>query len=152
MVYRPAGTTTVVVEIGLSSPLSSRSVPPIHRGSTRTSPVPRVQLTQRPNATIASHDQRQIRLDTGPVGTQAVVAEVSMNLIVSIDDPIVARARQIAERMGTSVEQLVREYLEALVEGDDAELEIEELRRLSQLGAGRSRGWRFSRDQAHESS
>lgn len=75
-----------------------------------------------------------------------------MNLIVSIDDPIVARARQIAERMGTSVEQLVREYLEALVEGDDAELEIEELRRLSQLGAGRSRGWRFSRDQAHESS
>ena len=75
-----------------------------------------------------------------------------MNLTVCIDDRIVARARQIAGHMGTSVEELVREYLHALVDDDNAELEIDELRRLSQLGAGRSRGRRFARDESHERS
>lgn len=37
-----------------------------------------------------------------------------MNLTLSVDDEVVQRARQRAEQMGTSVNQLVREYLEQL--------------------------------------
>ncbi len=75
-----------------------------------------------------------------------------MNLTLSIDDQIVARARRVADSMGKSVNQLVREYLESLTEAGDAERDIEELRQLSKRGKGRSRGWRFSRDEVHERS
>ena len=37
-----------------------------------------------------------------------------MNLTLSGDDEVVRHARQIAEATGTSVNQLVREYLEQL--------------------------------------
>ena len=37
-----------------------------------------------------------------------------MNLTLSIDDEVVARARKRAEQLGTSVNQLVRDYLEQL--------------------------------------
>lgn len=75
-----------------------------------------------------------------------------MNLTLSIDDQTVARARRVAESMGKSVNQLVREYLESLTESGDAERDIDELSRLSKRGKGRSRGWKFSRDEIHERS
>lgn len=75
-----------------------------------------------------------------------------MNLTLSVDDQIVARARRVAESMGKSVNQLVREYLESLTEAGDAERDIDELRLLSQRGKGRSRGWKFSRDEIHDRS
>ena len=45
------------------------------------------------------------------------------------------------------VEKLL--YLEALARRGDAEQDIEELRRLGTEGQGRSRGWRFDRDEIH---
>jgi hypothetical protein len=72
-----------------------------------------------------------------------------MNLTLSVDEQIVQRARAAAEAMGKSLNQLVREYLGSLAAGDDAELDIEEVRELSSESGGRSRGWKFDRDQLH---
>lgn len=54
--------------------------------------------------------------------------------------------------MGKSLNQLVRDYLIALVAEGDAQRDVEELRRLTKQGKGRSRGWRFKRDELHERS
>ncbi len=75
-----------------------------------------------------------------------------MNVTLSIDEQLLARARRVADSMGKSVNQLVREYLESLTDAGDPARDIEELRRLSKQGKGRSRGWRFSRDEIHERS
>lgn len=75
-----------------------------------------------------------------------------MNLTLSIDDRLLEEAREVARSMGKSVNQLVREYLEQLTSKDEAERDIEELRRLSQQSEGRSRGWKFDREEIHRRS
>jgi hypothetical protein len=71
-----------------------------------------------------------------------------MNVTLSIDEQTVERARQRAEALGKSLNQLIRDYLQQLAGGDDPERSIEEFERLS--GRGDSRGWRFDRDEIHE--
>jgi hypothetical protein len=73
-----------------------------------------------------------------------------MNVTLSIDDHLVARARKKAEALGKSLNQMIREYLESVSGNDDAERSIEEFKRLS--GQGHSHGWRFNRDEVHERS
>ena len=75
---------------------------------------------------------------------------VLMNVTLSIDEQLVARARKKAEAMGKSLNQLVRDYLQKLAGGDDPERSIEEFEQLS--GRGHSRGWRFNRNEIHERS
>lgn len=74
---------------------------------------------------------------------------VFMNITLSLDEGVVKRARKVARAMGKSLNQLIREHLERLTASADADAEIEELQRLSKAGGGRSRGWRFDRDQVH---
>ena len=73
-----------------------------------------------------------------------------MNLTLSVDDRLLKEAREVARSMGKSVNQLVREYLEQLTARDEAERDLEELRRLSLESGGRSKGWKFDRDEIHE--
>jgi hypothetical protein len=73
---------------------------------------------------------------------------VWVNVTLSLDEQVVARARRKAEALGKSLNQLVREYLERIAGSDDPERWIEEFDRLS--GGGHSRGWRFDRDEIHE--
>ncbi len=73
-----------------------------------------------------------------------------MNVTLSIDEQVVARARRKADALGKSLNQLVREYLQKLAGGDDPERSIEEFKKLS--GRGDSRGWRFDRHEIHERS
>ncbi len=73
-----------------------------------------------------------------------------MNITLSVDEQVVAAARQRAAALGTSLNQLVRDYLRSLTDDDDAERWVEEFRRLS--GKGHSNGWRFNRDEIHERS
>jgi hypothetical protein len=75
---------------------------------------------------------------------------VFMNVTLSIDEQLVARARRKAEALGKSLNQLIRDYLQKLAGGDDPERSIEEFRSLS--GRGHSRGWRFDRNEIHERS
>lgn len=71
-----------------------------------------------------------------------------MNVTLSIDEQLVARARKKAEALGKSLNQMIRDYLQTVAGGDDAERSIEEFKKLS--GRGDSRGWRFNRDEIHE--
>jgi hypothetical protein len=72
-----------------------------------------------------------------------------MNITLSIDEHVVARARKRAKALGKSLNQLIRDYLQTLAD-DDPERSIEEFKRLS--GRGNSRGWRFNRDEIHDRS
>ena len=75
---------------------------------------------------------------------------VYMNVTLSIDEQVVARARKKAKALGKSLNELIRDYLQKLAGGDDPERSVEEFERLS--GRGHSRGWRFNRDEIHERS
>jgi hypothetical protein len=52
--------------------------------------------------------------------------------------------------MGTSVNNLVREFLEQLAGKSDAEADAEEFERLSRESKGDSRGWKFNREELHQ--
>lgn len=71
-----------------------------------------------------------------------------MNLTLSIDEQLVAQARKKASALGKSLNQMIRDYLQSIVGGDDPQRSIAEFKRLS--GTGDSRGWRFNRDEIHE--
>ncbi|HEX3525551.1 MAG TPA: DUF6364 family protein [Thermoanaerobaculia bacterium] len=75
-----------------------------------------------------------------------------MNLTLSIDEHLVQQARKMAETRGTSLNQLIRDYLTDLTSQSDAKAEVEELRRLSLDGQGHSQGWKFNREEIHERS
>jgi hypothetical protein len=73
-----------------------------------------------------------------------------MNVTLSVDDEVILRARRRAEALGTSVNQLVREYLDQLAGKSDPNEDAAEFARLSKLAHGDSRGWKFDRDELHE--
>jgi hypothetical protein len=73
-----------------------------------------------------------------------------MNVTLSIDDDVLREARRRAEALGTSVNQLVREYLEQFVGKRNPAAVAEELERLSRLAHGDRKGWKFNRDEIHE--
>ena len=73
-----------------------------------------------------------------------------MNVTLAIDDEVIQRARRQAEALGTSVNQLVREYLEQLAGKTDPNVDAAEFERLSHLAAGNRRGWKFDREEVHE--
>lgn len=73
-----------------------------------------------------------------------------MNLTLSIDEKVAEKARAVAQRMGKSLNQLVRDYLADLAFEGGSDSEIAEMRRLSLDSRGATRGWRFDRDSLHE--
>lgn len=72
-----------------------------------------------------------------------------MNLTLSIDDAVIGNARKRAEAFGTSVNQLVREYLEQLAGCADDDQDADEFERLSRESLGDSKGWKFNREEIH---
>jgi hypothetical protein len=73
-----------------------------------------------------------------------------MSLTLSVDDEVVESARQRAKVLGTSVNQLVREYLEQLAGKRDPEADAAEFEKLSRSANGNSHGWKFDRDELYE--
>jgi hypothetical protein len=73
-----------------------------------------------------------------------------VNLTLSVDDEVIESARLRAQALGTSVNQLVREYLERLAGKSDPDADAAEFEKLSRLANGDSRGWKFDRDELHE--
>ena len=88
----------------------------------------------------------ELRLDTGYVHTYYVY----MNVTLSVDDGVIREARRRAEAMGTSVNQLVREYLEQLAGKADPKADAAEFERLSRAAQGNGRGWKFNREELHD--
>ncbi|HET7890781.1 MAG TPA: DUF6364 family protein [Candidatus Sulfotelmatobacter sp.] len=69
-----------------------------------------------------------------------------MNLTLSLDERLLARASAKAQALGKSLDQLIVEYLQRMLAEDD-EKSIEEFVRLS--AQGNSQGWKFNRDEIH---
>ncbi len=72
-----------------------------------------------------------------------------MNVTLSIDDQTLARARLLAQRRGTSLNQMIREYLESLPASDPAQA-VAELDRLWNEEQGDSGGWTWNREEAYD--
>lgn len=73
-----------------------------------------------------------------------------MNITLSIDEQVAARAREAAQKLGKSLKQVVRDYLEQLAgtarRGQQrAQCEQRCLQSNGQLG-----DWHFDRDEANE--
>ena len=73
-----------------------------------------------------------------------------MNVTFSVDEEVILKARRRAEAMGTSVNQLVLEFLEQLAGRTDPNADADEFERLSRAARGNSRGWRLNREALHE--
>ena len=76
---------------------------------------------------------------------------VAMNVTLSIDERVVAEARRIAALRGTSLNQLVRDYLQELTRTDDAEAVVARLDALWAESSYRSEG-SWTREELHERS
>ena len=76
--------------------------------------------------------------------------DLGMNVTLSVDDEVIESARERAQALGTSVNQLVREYLERLAGKSDPDADAAEFEKLSRMANGDSRGWKFDRDELHE--
>ncbi len=72
-----------------------------------------------------------------------------MNVTMSIDERVVAEARRIAAVRGTSLNQLVRDFLNELTRVDDAESVITRLDALWAEESYRSQG-PWAREELHE--
>lgn len=73
-----------------------------------------------------------------------------MNVTIAIDDQVVERARAIAQSHNTSLQELVRRYLEALVGAQSSEAVAHQLISLMKTHGGHSGGATFRRDDAYE--
>ena len=73
-----------------------------------------------------------------------------MNLTISVDDELIERAREMARRQGTSVQEVIRKHLADYI-GDRPRDEVaKELIELFRRTAGRSGGKKISRSDAYE--
>jgi predicted transcriptional regulator len=73
-----------------------------------------------------------------------------MNLTIAVDDDLLERARALARKRQTSLQELIREQLRLLTgerSGEDAARELLDL--MNERG-GRSGGRRWSREDAYE--
>jgi hypothetical protein len=73
-----------------------------------------------------------------------------MNVTLSVDDEILARAQELASRRGTSLDQLVRDYIQELATNLSTGEMIAELDSLWSTSAGDSGGKRWTREELHE--
>jgi hypothetical protein len=76
--------------------------------------------------------------------------ELAVNITLSVDEQVAQRARDAAQKMGKSLNQAVRDYLEQLAgssrRGQEwAQFEARCLQSSAQLG-----GWKFDRSEANE--
>ncbi|MYA08588.1 MAG: MerR family transcriptional regulator [Holophagales bacterium] len=72
-----------------------------------------------------------------------------MDITLSIDERVVAEARRIASLRGTSLNQLVRDYLHDLTRTAEAEVVVAKLDALWAEGNYRSEG-SWTREEVHE--
>jgi hypothetical protein len=73
-----------------------------------------------------------------------------MNVTLSVDDEILARVRELASRRGTSLNQLVRDYLQELGSDLSPDELLVELNSLWSVSTGDSGGKRWAREELHE--
>ena len=75
---------------------------------------------------------------------------MGQNLTISVDEDLLQRARALARKQGTSLNALLRGYLENLVGEQPGEAVADELLMLMQDHGGRSGGRKIRRDELYE--
>ena len=73
-----------------------------------------------------------------------------MNLTISVDDNLLSKAREMAQRQGTSVQEVLRKHLEEYVGDRSREDVAKELVERLRNTAGRSGGRKIHRSEAYE--
>ena len=74
-----------------------------------------------------------------------------MNITLSADEKVIAKARAAAAAQGTTLNELIRRYMEQLAGMSDRQAIADEFVRLCREGAGRApEGWKFNREEIHE--
>lgn len=73
-----------------------------------------------------------------------------MNITLSIDEQVAIRARAAAEKMGKSLNQAVRDYLEQLAGGAKHVAQWDQFETRCLQSGAQLNGWRFDRDEANE--
>lgn len=77
---------------------------------------------------------------------------VLVNVTLSIDEKVVARARAAARKRGTSLNQMIRDFLEEVTAPSRDHRDVDALERLWKEHEGDSKGWRFNRDEINDRS
>lgn len=72
-----------------------------------------------------------------------------MNITLSVDEQVAQRARDAAQRMGKSLNQAVRDYLEQLAGSAQREQQWAQFEESCLQSTARLDGWRFDRDEAN---
>ena len=73
-----------------------------------------------------------------------------MNITLSADAQVVEKSRHLARQKGTSLNQLIREYLEQLVGSKTTDSAAAEFKKLAfEKGGCSSPGFRFVREEAN---
>jgi hypothetical protein len=72
-----------------------------------------------------------------------------MNITLSADEHVVQRARIAAQKMGKSLNQVVRDYLEQLAGGSQREQQWAQFEARCLQAGGQLGGWEFDRDEAN---
>jgi hypothetical protein len=74
---------------------------------------------------------------------------VHMNLTLSVDEKTVERARQVAKAQGTSLNSLIRQYLQSLAGESEADELVAKLDQLWEDSPGNSGGKQITRADAY---
>ena len=73
-----------------------------------------------------------------------------MNITLSVDERVAEAAREAARKMGKSLNQAVRDYLEQLAGHERLNSEWQAYEQRCLNGRGQLKGWRFDRDAIHD--
>lgn len=73
-----------------------------------------------------------------------------MNITLSVDEQVAQHARDAAEKMGKSLNQAVRDYLEQLAGSARRGQQWEQFEARCLQSSARLDGWHFNRDEANE--
>lgn len=74
-----------------------------------------------------------------------------MNITLSADEELIKKAREVAARQGSSLNRMIREYMEQLASISDTDRIAEEFAMLARQEGGESpQGFVFHREEAHE--
>jgi Family of unknown function (DUF6364) len=72
-----------------------------------------------------------------------------MNVTLAIDDQILSRARQLAQRRGISLNEMIRDYLAEVTASAPAQA-LAELEILWEEEKGDSGGWKWNREELYD--
>jgi hypothetical protein len=73
-----------------------------------------------------------------------------MNVTIALADDLVARVREVAQRQGTTLNDLVRRQLELVAGRPTGQVLAEEMKKLWAAAPGRSGGGRVRRSDAYD--